>query len=742
MGAVAYLRPIYVYAEETTDTARLENVLIEGKVDDQWVEVERLALDRFVQHYQVELSKETDEIRLTKLEGVEFHLDELKLENATPLEYERKLSQTDHDLLEVMEGDIFVFPHKGRDLIISGRVPLSLDPPETHTYHSNWKEQDLSNLIGSIEDGEELVIPGEHYLVTSDYVYPVSGHPEGNIKVYMAKDDHYLNVFAEVEVDNTFDHGKDFFGVSIAHSTRGRYEVKTTESNEYGKWWFDYSDTDVDYEHMFYLVKVPLSDLKDPDYIEYQFDYYGTASFRAAYLPIQKEIVGGADRLEDFEDEGYFAQEGRDSAVFHLYKKGNPDPVAELFSLPNRVGFEEMGGYLTSYTLLDDLFENSGMDQAVEEKQQKLQDIQDQYYTGYRWDPIYHDEGFEMFYQEMVEDDPNVSLEYSLYQYSKEYRDVIESFIDVNSASYRFKDEFIGSFINGEYTLKEVATRDGYELDEQEYTLHLEYSSNPLSNTNPITFVVEGGPKVITNYAEGTRPEPELESEDESSSEGEETSEPQEEDSDEVSEPSDPEEGLESEDESSSESEESLEPEKEESRPEPLESSEEPVDEESSDLEEAPQESSEDSALESFEDQSDISQPETSTWEELTPNKPADEEMDEIGSEQLEEETFYPELSTPNAPLEEGGMEDPMVEILEEEDTLNNTPLENPVEEEQIIMGELGGEHQSQIIYYGEGDSEEQLLPNTGERSYYIIHFASFIFGFSLIKFTRFRKTL
>lgn len=79
------------------------------EVDGKWIEMKRISFDKYIRRKILELPMETDEIRLTKLLGVEFNLDELLLDGNSPTSYERKLSHRDNDVIDVGNSKVFKF---------------------------------------------------------------------------------------------------------------------------------------------------------------------------------------------------------------------------------------------------------------------------------------------------------------------------------------------------------------------------------------------------------------------------------------------------------------------------------------------------------------------------------------------------------------------------------------------------------------------------------------------------------
>ena len=253
----------------------------------------------------VEVNAPIKALRVVKGECLELDLDCLTLNGKAPEGFERKLSAKDNDLIEVEDFADFVLEGEG-ELLIAARAPKALKGEEY-----SFKFPSLEGLeavpsgeyyayvpgsrSGSFSDGE-LVVPGESYLFVSEMCHPDSGHPDAPMDIYLADDGETLYVFFEAFLDNTFDHGKDFAAVHVKGAKDEKiYKVHTTEENENGCWWFEYTDSsDVyDWQHMCYVVELPMVELETEDgTLALSFEYYGT-SYGGAEL--QKLGIG-----EDF----------------------------------------------------------------------------------------------------------------------------------------------------------------------------------------------------------------------------------------------------------------------------------------------------------------------------------------------------------------------------------------------------------------------------------------------------------
>ena len=230
-------------------------------------------------------------IRVVRGECYDLNLDRLTLNGICPADYERKLSATDNDLIEIE--DIIDFELEGQgELIVAARAPETVQGEEYSIKFPKYNigafkpssyfyqyELDSNNEIFS--DSDELQIPSKDSFFVSEMCYPDSGHPDAPIDFYVANDDDMLYVFFEAFVDNTLDNGKDFAGIHIkCGDTVKTYKVYTTEENKYGRWWFEYTNSSniYDWQHMNYLIKIPLVEIENDDTIEIAFEYYGTVS--------------------------------------------------------------------------------------------------------------------------------------------------------------------------------------------------------------------------------------------------------------------------------------------------------------------------------------------------------------------------------------------------------------------------------------------------------------------------------
>ena len=275
-----------------------------------------LEFDKKVTEEKVDISRPVIAVRIVKGDCYELNLDQVTLDGKCPAGYERKLSYTDNDLIEVEDSLDFVLAGSG-ELVIAARAPkklmgeeYSFKFPEINQGAINPRSKFYSYKVGSHQGafsmGDELVIPSEEYLFETIMCNPASGHPDAPMAIYTADDGENLYVFFEAFLDNTFDHGKDFAAVHVRCGDEIKtYKVHTTDENEHGRWYFDYTDSSAEYdwEHMSYVVKVPMSDLTAKDgNLDLAFEYYGTAYVRPRLLYVCIGDVSIADKTYDVSD--------------------------------------------------------------------------------------------------------------------------------------------------------------------------------------------------------------------------------------------------------------------------------------------------------------------------------------------------------------------------------------------------------------------------------------------------------
>ncbi|MBP5654137.1 MAG: hypothetical protein J6X33_01355, partial [Clostridiales bacterium] len=293
-----------------------------------------LEFDKKVTEEKVDISRPVTAIRIVKGDCYELNLDQVTLNGKCPAGYERKLSATDNDLIEV-EGSIDLDLKGSGELIIAARAPKELKGeeysfkfPETNMGKINPMSEFYTYKIGSnpgtFSMGDELVIPDEEYIFDRIMCHPSSGHPDAPMFIYTADDGKDLYVFFEAFLDNTFDHGKDFAAVHVRCGDEIKtYKVHTTAENEYGRWYFDYTDSSdlYNWEHMCYLVKVPMEDLTAKDgNLDLAFEYYGTAYRHDKLVIVSIGDVSIADKdygKSEYNPDGPYAE-----ADYALPKEG------------------------------------------------------------------------------------------------------------------------------------------------------------------------------------------------------------------------------------------------------------------------------------------------------------------------------------------------------------------------------------------------------------------------------------
>ena len=283
-----------------------------------------LEFDKKVTEEKVDISRPVIAVRIVKGDCYELNLDQVTLDGKCPAGYERKLSYTDNDLIEVEDSLDFALSGTG-ELVIAARSPKKL-MGEEYSFKfpeinrgpiapiSEFYSYKVGSHPGAFSMGDELVIPSEEYLFDTIMCSPASGHPDAPMAIYTADDGENLYVFFEAFLDNTFDHGKDFAAVHVRCGDEIKtYKVHTTDENEYGRWYFDYTDSSAEYdwEHMSYVIKVPMSDLTVTDgSLDLAFEYYGTAYVGDRLLLLCIGDVSLADKeygKSDSFPNGYYA---------------------------------------------------------------------------------------------------------------------------------------------------------------------------------------------------------------------------------------------------------------------------------------------------------------------------------------------------------------------------------------------------------------------------------------------------
>lgn len=225
-------------------------------------------------------------IKIVKNSGYELNLDEVTINGKTDNNYIKKLKNTDNDVIEV-EDELYLDITGSGEMIISGRSPLTLKGTKyafKFPENSNYLEYEINSNYGDYNN---------YLFYHLDNVITGSGHPTAPMDYYVSNDDEFLYIYTKAYIDNTFDHGKDYSKVYIKTSEGIKsYQVNTIENNKYGEWYFKYTNNsyNINWEHMEYLIKVPLKDIKD-EKVGLLFEYYGTASCFSGYYPILKFSV-------------------------------------------------------------------------------------------------------------------------------------------------------------------------------------------------------------------------------------------------------------------------------------------------------------------------------------------------------------------------------------------------------------------------------------------------------------------
>ena len=288
-----------------------------------------------VSEQTIMLKEPVTAVRVVKGECYELDLDRLTLDGACPAGFERKLAKTDNDLLEV-EGVMDFALFGSGELVIAARAPKALKGGE---YSFKFPSLDGLEAVSSREyytyvpgsnpgsfAADELTVPGEGYMLVSEMCHPASGHPDAPMDIYAADDGETLYIFFEAFLDNTFDHGKDFAAVHVKDGEGEKvYKVRTTEENECGRWWFEYTDSseEYDWQHMCYVVEAPLDELRTEDgALALAFEYYGTS-------------YGGSElRKLGIENTLFVSQSFMDDQILYVEQYGGTNEYADCPILP------------------------------------------------------------------------------------------------------------------------------------------------------------------------------------------------------------------------------------------------------------------------------------------------------------------------------------------------------------------------------------------------------------------------
>jgi hypothetical protein len=197
----------------------------------------------------------------------------------------------------------------------------------------------MDGNIGETDGTEPLFVP--HWV-------PTTGHPEGDVFVYVKEDEDYLYFAADVTIDNTNDFGKDWIALVIGEK---RFLVNDTDAT-YGKCGFGLTSK-VDYRHQTCELKIPKSEIDtSKKNIALKLQYYGTAG--AAY-------AGGLIGLANSStiDESYSsARVNGTNNVGGLIGNQSSSIITKSFATGLVTGSQWVGGFVGS---------NSGNDGVIED---------------------------------------------------------------------------------------------------------------------------------------------------------------------------------------------------------------------------------------------------------------------------------------------------------------------------------------------------------------------------------------
>ncbi len=349
------LLPMAAMAAQTNETpAAADNaVTLYADYGNGFELLSSLYFEDSVTEQSVTVDRPITALRVVKGVCYELNLDRLTLNGACPAGYERKLSATDNDLIEVEDSMDFALSGSG-ELVIAGRAPVEVrgeeysfkfpQSPVPITPRSEFYSYTLGSNTGSFAD-DVLTVPDAEALFITEMCHPTSGHPDAPMDIYVADDGETLYVFFEAFLDNTFDHGKDFASVHVkCGDTVKTYKVRTTEENSYGAWWFDYTDSsdDYDWQHMCYVVEIPLEDLEARDgALDLAFEYYGTAY---TYPEVRRLGIGSVALVSEDEARYFPDADLLPAAGVTLNSDGGNTETGEWW-LTNTAGTAEMPEY-------------------------------------------------------------------------------------------------------------------------------------------------------------------------------------------------------------------------------------------------------------------------------------------------------------------------------------------------------------------------------------------------------------
>ena len=104
--------------------------------------------DKNISTKKFNIAQNINGIKIVKKSGYELNLDEVTLNGYADKEYEKKLSATDNDIIEIEDYMEFNINGKGQ-LIISGRAPINLRGNE---YAFKFPEQNFRKEIGNYSE--------------------------------------------------------------------------------------------------------------------------------------------------------------------------------------------------------------------------------------------------------------------------------------------------------------------------------------------------------------------------------------------------------------------------------------------------------------------------------------------------------------------------------------------------------------------------------------------------------------
>lgn len=173
---------------------------------------------------------------------------------------------------------------KDNDVIEVHEKPVTLMFPQTGKLHLNANEYGKANPM-RYPAKEYITITPEKGRYIFDgrldkvgqptfkaYLNPGTGHPWGEIPVYVRTDGENIYIILDVIIDNTNDPQEDWTAILINTPTGQQRYYADNKQKLYGLSTFTYTPT-VNYEHKVYEFKIPAQG----ETIELAFEYYGTA---------------------------------------------------------------------------------------------------------------------------------------------------------------------------------------------------------------------------------------------------------------------------------------------------------------------------------------------------------------------------------------------------------------------------------------------------------------------------------